>query len=292
MPGPPISIRNDVDNSGPPSNFEFVTQNVCGAGVIPPDPEARVGCGCRADFRRQVGCEYRACECLEDTAFDEDGKSVGFPYHGSGGKKDLLRKHYLERGHAIYECNELCTCASFCKSRLVQKGRTVPLEIFRTENRGWGLRCLLPLRRGQFVDTYRGEIITDVEADGREMAARENPNSLSKDSYLFSLDKFQGEPGTYGYIPDDQLYLIDGQFKGGPSRFINHSCDPNLGVFSVSYYRGNPKIYELAFFCLRDIEPWSELTFSYTNVGEDPPGNEQKKTKCLCGAADCVGYLW
>ena len=260
--------------------------------MVPPDPEARVGCGCRADTRRQVGCEYLKCECLEDAAYGEDGKPVGFPYGGTGDRKDLLRNLYLDEGHAIYECNELCTCGSFCKLRLVQRGRSLPLEIFKTGNRGWGLRCPLPLRRGQFVDTYRGEIITDAEASRRETLAREDPASASKDSYLFTLDKFQGEPEAYGFIPDNELYLIDGQFQGGPSRFINHSCDPNLSVFSVSYYRGNPKIYELAFFALRDIEPWTDLSFRYRNVGESPPDDDQKKTECLCAADNCIGYLW
>ena len=43
---------------------------------------------------------------------------------------------YLDEGHATYECNELCIFGSFCKLRLVQKGRSLPLKIFKTGNRG------------------------------------------------------------------------------------------------------------------------------------------------------------
>lgn len=79
------------------------------------------------------------------------------------------------------------------------------MEIFKTDdNRGWGLRCKEDLYMGmiqaetnesnlepssdffsgQFVDTYRGEVITDEEATRREEAS-----GIIKASYLYSLDK-------------------------------------------------------------------------------------------------------
>ena len=136
--GPPITVRNDVDELGPPTNFTFVAENLFHKDLQPPDPEARIGCNCRYDARRKVGCEYLRCECLEDVVTNEDGKPVGFPYHSTGEKKDLLRNVYLEERHHIYECNDRCTCSQFCKNRVVQRGRQVPLEIFKTNDRGWG----------------------------------------------------------------------------------------------------------------------------------------------------------
>ena len=114
-----------------------------------------------------------------------------------------------------------------------------------------------------------------------------------KNSYLFSLDKFKGEPGTYSYIPDSDLYVIDGEFKGGPTRFINHSCDPNLRIYAVSFSRGNPRVHELAFFAIQDIEPNTELTFHYRDgTSEDAEEGSENKTRCLCGSIKCGGYLW
>ena len=174
-----------------------------------------------------------------------------------------------------------------------------------------GLRCPCDIRRGQFIDTYRGEVITNQEADRREDVARVTSSSTvingaqvsraTKESYLFSLDKFKD------YFEEDDMYVVDGQYKGGPSRFLNHSCNPNLRQFTVSLYKGNPKIYELAFFACDDIPAYTELTFDYLDLdeadseegfaGED--GIERlecergvKTTKCFCGAEDCRGYLW
>jgi histone-lysine N-methyltransferase SUV39H len=113
-----------------------------------------------------------------------------------------------------------------------------------------------------------------------------------KDSYLFPLDKFMSD--------DTHEYEIDGEFFGGPSRFINHSCDPNCVVYVVSRNKNNPYLYEIAFFAWRDIDAGEELTFNY----RDHEGNEEERREgtdedveedsipCLCGAQNCRKWLW
>ena len=162
-----------------------------------------------------------------------------------------------------------------------------------------GLRSPVSIRKGQFIDTYRGEIITDGEATRRELRA-----GRGKDSYLFSLDKFQGEEGSLDYIPNKDLYVVDGEFMGGPTRFMNHSCDPNCRQFTVSLTRGDIKVYELPFFALEDIPAGTELTFNYMDDDDDyePLSDEranaimkqrgQQPDKCLCGSKICRRYLW
>ena len=135
---PPVWIRNDIDECEPPTNFEFIEANLFCSGTAPLDPGARTGCSCRPENGRSVGCEYKSCTCLEDTTRREDGSSVGFPYHAVGNKKSCLRRIYLDERWPIYECNELCSCPSFCKNKVVQNSRQVPLEIFKTPDRGWG----------------------------------------------------------------------------------------------------------------------------------------------------------
>ena len=68
-----------------------------------------------------------------------------------------------------------------------------------------GLRSPVRICCGQFIDTYRGEIITDAEATQRENTARDSTSADTKNSYLFSLDKFRGMEGDYGYILDEEL---------------------------------------------------------------------------------------
>lgn len=78
----------------------------------------------------------------------------------------------------IFECNDSCSCnAITCNNRVVQKGLTQRFELFKTEDRGWGIRTLRPIPKGSFVCEYIGEIITDLEADRRE-----------DDSFLFDLE--------------------------------------------------------------------------------------------------------
>ena len=151
-----------------------------------------------------------------------------------------------------------------------------------------GLRATEPLRRGQFVDTYRGEVIAKEEADRRaDLGAK------GKDSYLFTLDKFTGE--------EAYMYEIDGEFFGGPTRFINHSCDPNCVVYVVSRNKNNPLLYEIAFFAYRDIDAGEELTFNYRDHDGGEENEEREGTDeavgedsipCLCGARNCRKWLW
>ena len=158
------------------------------------------------------------------------------------------------------------------------------------------------------MDTYRGEVITSHEADIREAAARAASDTTwiggahvsqsSRDSYLFSLDKFPE------HLSEDEIYVVDGQYKGGATRFLNHSCDPNLRQYTVSSYRGNPQVYELAFFARENIEAFTELTFDYQDLDDpDEPDEEadlehlQRErgmiaTQCRCKSENCRGYLW
>lgn len=134
--------------------------------------------------------------------------------------------------------------------------------------------------------------------------------------YLFDLDFL---------LDDDSIYVIDGQKLGSPTRFMNHSCNPNCRMFPVSRNHGDNRLYDLAFFSLCDIAPMTELTFDYNpgsmesneNEGGDSDSdgdgdydnrrqrrkdknkstlkansNNPNVVKCLCGEANCRGQLW
>jgi hypothetical protein len=54
--------------------------------------------------------------------------------------KECLRGKVLESRHPIYECHAGCACSVDCKNRVVERGRKIPLQIFRTtDGRGWGM---------------------------------------------------------------------------------------------------------------------------------------------------------
>ena len=69
----------------------------------------------------------------------------------------------------LYECMDACKCdARRCKNRVVQKGIQLPLQVFWTgSDKGWGLRCAIPVRKGTFICEYVGEVVTHQESERR-----------------------------------------------------------------------------------------------------------------------------
>ncbi|KAH7114301.1 hypothetical protein B0J11DRAFT_132643 [Dendryphion nanum] len=321
VPGKRIYLVNLHDSTTPSLRFRFISTSILREGVTRVDPMAQVGCTkCSPHMGRDIGCEYtKKCDCLEYAAVDESrlsetekiqlydirlngGSTMGlpkkFPYYAEGTKvrrEGTLVPFYANSRHPIYECNDKCGCGPRCRNKNVQFGRRVELEIFKTaSNRGWGLRCRQDLFEGQFVDTYRGEIITDAEATRRENSA----SSKAKASYLYSLDKFAESEG----LADEDVYVVDGEFMGGPSKFMNHSCEPNCRQYTVSYNKHDCRVYEIAFFAYRDIRAGEELTFDYLDKEEEDDdggiGEEEEEEPseeaipCLCGAKKCRRWLW
>lgn len=81
---------------------------------------------------------------------------------------NLLLQQQVSYGTPIYECNNRCKCGPDCVNRVVQKGRTVGLCIFRTENnRGWGVKAMENIKKDSLVTEYVGEVITSEEAERR-----------------------------------------------------------------------------------------------------------------------------
>lgn len=94
-------------------------------------------------------------------------------------------------------------------------------------------------------------------------------------------------------------YEVDGEFCAGPTRFINHSCEPNLRSFARVGDHVDKHIHDIAFFAIQDIPAGTELTFDYvdgvdTDLVDDSNDPEKLKdmTKCLCGSDNCRGFLW
>jgi histone-lysine N-methyltransferase SUV39H len=159
-----------------------------------------------------------------------------------------------------------------------------------------GVRSSVDIKEGQFVDKYVGEIMTFEEAHQR----REDAGIAErKEIYLFALDKFS-DPSSM----DDRLagppLEVDGEFMSGPTRFINHSCDPNLRIYARVGDHADKHIHDLAFFAIDKIPAGEELVFDYVD-GDDTedleadirdPSKRVNMERCLCGSENCRGYLW
>lgn len=235
----PITVENDVDLEGPPENFEYINDYKAGPGiVIPNDPV--IGCECTDCYAEKSSC------CAPQFG-------VEFAYY----KWKRLKVHV---GRPIYECNKRCACGPDCSNRVVQHGRKHRVCIFRTANgRGWGVKAMQKIKAGTFVMEYVGEVISNEEAEIRGKTY----DSVGR-TYLFDLD-FNG---------DDCPFTVDAAVYGNVSHFVNHSCDPNLEVYSVWINTLDPRLPRIALFSRRDIEKGEELTFDYMSSKVHSPLEE------------------
>lgn len=142
------------------------------------------------------------------------------------------------------------------------------------------------------MDRYIGEIITAEEADRRRKVS---DVAQKKDVYLFDLDKFH-DPRSLDPRLSARPPVVDGEFMSGPTRFVNHSCDPNMRIYARVGDQADKHLHDLALFAIRDVPRGTELTFDYTNgvVEDDDAGDGEKKDmiRCFCGSKNCRGVLW
>ncbi|KAJ9051537.1 hypothetical protein DSO57_1003886 [Entomophthora muscae] len=280
-PGPAISVVNTVDNEGPPEDFIYINKSLRAENVPPIDPDFIEGCKCSSCLEGTI----KTCKCF--------GLSCGvMPYSNDG----LLQ---LPRNYAVYECNMNCSCPKTCPNRIIQRGRSVKLQIFRTSLKGWGVRALERIPKGHFIAEFVGEIITGEEADRRGLEY-----DAQGRTYIFDLD--------YNYGPDEACpYSIDAFKYGNITHFINHSCNPNLAIYAALYESSSYDIHNLALFAIKDIDRYEELCYDYSggvdlpdvhalvseNLSANPtaaevlPSTQNKKYICHCGANNCRGYI-
>ncbi|NXU93641.1 SETB1 methyltransferase, partial [Xiphorhynchus elegans] len=184
----PLSCVNEIDNT-PPPQVAYSKERIPGKGVfINTSWEFLVGCDCRDGCRDKSKC---ACQQLTIQA---SGCTPGGQINPNSGYQHKRLEECLPTG--VYECNKRCKCnVNMCTNRLVQHGLQVRLQLFKTQNKGWGIRCLDDIAKGSFVCIYAGKILTDDFADkeGLEMG----------DEYFANLDHIESvENFKEGYESD------------------------------------------------------------------------------------------
>ncbi len=145
------------------------------------------------------------------------------------------------------------------------------------------------------MDKYVGEILPSYAANQRR---EDSDVAQRKDVYLFALDKFS-DPDSMDERLSGPPFEVDGEFFSGPTRFINHSCEPNLRSFARVGDHADKHIHDLALFAIEDIPAGVELTFDYVDgeetdlVGDsNDPSKMKDMARCLCGSENCRGFLW
>ncbi|XP_066091393.1 histone-lysine N-methyltransferase SETDB2 isoform X1 [Saccopteryx bilineata] len=130
------------------------------------------------------GCiDIAKCACLQMTARNAETYPLSRDKITTGYKYKRLQRH-IPTG--IYECSFLCKCnRQICQNRVVQHGTQVSLQVFKTEKKGWGVRCLHDIDRGTFVCTYSGRLLSRSKTEKPE-AVGENRKEENIMENMFS----------------------------------------------------------------------------------------------------------
>ncbi|KAI1885184.1 hypothetical protein AGOR_G00217570 [Albula goreensis] len=139
----PVQVWNAVDGARP-EKFRYRTHRWPRCCLPPSGPIYSTCCDCTD------GCtDEKKCSCLQ--------LSLGA---ARGAQLYCFRRLSRPVPFGIFECGPWCSCdRARCLNRVVQHGLQVRLQVFRTQHRGWGVRCLDDLDRGTFVCTYTGVVM-------------------------------------------------------------------------------------------------------------------------------------
>ena len=239
-------------------------------------------CGCQNGcFWRNYGRTRRECE--------PNGFRVLYQSSGAVYDDDSRMRYWTDK---VFECGPDCSCAGrtnphdpsapICKLRLAGEKRSSaglkPFEVFRTKpaagraHSGWGVKSPHMILIGEFLAEYTGELIT-----------REEEQSRGSEYALGLSVQHKGLTEDTGTVFESPL-TIDANALGNIGRFFNHSCNPNMYLVPVYVGDQDARTPKLCFFAQSDIEPGTELTWSYAQDADD---DSAYPFTCGCGHDTC-----
>ncbi|KUJ18932.1 uncharacterized protein LY89DRAFT_667979 [Mollisia scopiformis] len=130
-----------------------------------------------------------------------------------------------------------------CQNVPLQRGVHKTTVVGESQLVGFGLYLAEPVRKGEFISEYTGEVISSQEAERRGITY-----DRKFQSFLFDLNRD---------------YVIDAAHLGNNTRFINHSEYDKNGLnceAKIILVNGEHRI---KFVALRDVEVGEELLFNY-----------------------------
>ncbi|CAG8975596.1 hypothetical protein HYALB_00006803 [Hymenoscyphus albidus] len=196
-------------------------------------------CSCSDDCpRRFMGCSCRSNDksCLDGTCICKEMNRECGPHCSCGA---------LERLNPANRHND-DLFATGCQNVVLQRGVPKATLVGISQLAGQGLYAGEPILKGDYIDEYCSELISQGEADRRGITY--DRHGLS---FLFDLNK---------------EWALDGHRYANKTRFINHAATFQTGLnckAEILWVNGEHRI---KFYALRDIEAGEELLFNYGKV--------------------------
>jgi len=238
----PISASNSYDSSYPPY-IEYSTVAIPQKGVlVEKDPDFLVGCSCADDCQNKGRCQCMQLT-IQSTKCDAGGKT-----NVDAGYLNRRLQDVVLTG--IYECNKTCSCSSTCLNRVVQFPIRARLQIFKTENRGWGIRALDDLPQGAFICTYVGKLYGPEEGNTQGTAFG--------DDYFADLDMIE---------------VVEGRKDGYESDVSDEGFDEDPNNKEVEIIEDDPV------FSLNDNNELEEVIPEKSKPAESKPPKAKKAEK-------------
>ncbi|XP_077370108.1 histone-lysine N-methyltransferase SETDB2 isoform X2 [Festucalex cinctus] len=92
-------------------------------------------------------------------------------------------------------------------------------------------------------------------------------------------------------VKSEDVYLVDARKEGNVSRFLNHSCQPNLFIQNVFTDSHDPNFPIIAFFTNSVVKAGTELTWNYSSDAHTISLAQQQEVPCVCGTDGCLGHF-
>ncbi|MFM2400086.1 MAG: hypothetical protein RL341_2243 [Pseudomonadota bacterium] len=135
---------------------------------------------------------------------------------------------------------------------------------------GKGVFAAVDIAKGTRIIEYKGELISDAEADRRHPWNPDDPFH----TFFFSLET--GE-------------CIDASYGGNAARWINHCCAPNCKAEEEDDNNDRPHVY---IYAKRNIKAGEELNYDYKlQLGGKVTKQDRLNYECRCGAKRCRGTM-
>ncbi|XP_072513334.1 histone-lysine N-methyltransferase SETDB2 [Salminus brasiliensis] len=171
----PVPLCNEVDGVRP-KEFRYRKERWPHGCFLSPTPFFSSCCNCTD------GCtDSRSCSCLQLSL-----------KAGADPKQLYIHQRLSEPvSTGLYECGPWCGCEkSKCQNRVVQRGLRVRLQVFRTNDKGWGVRCRDDLDKGTFVCIYAGVVLSLEQSSEEPLSSKVLKDEAASDDEVEVVEEW------------------------------------------------------------------------------------------------------